>query len=561
MSQEEQSKYGSMILRVLDGQMSEEKYREFDTKLREDASFRRYYLQFMEINASLNAIDKFPITRFGEDEEVLDRELWLELAQHEKKAQPIQIPDQPLQRERIQKVVYPPREKRHLSKSGIFSIAACAAAVLFFVYLRFAPQQPSSVQVATVVDQINVQWLQTDVKFNNGTRLWTNKNPLNLNKGIVKIHYDEGVDVMIEGPAVFEIERSGIYMEYGRLYSRVSDTGLGFMVRTPTSQFFDLGTEFGIQADINGSSELHVIKGKVQVFAGTEGKSRVSQIVTENGAVKYNANLNQVKNISIEKHAFVRQIDSQSNFIWRGQTAYNLADVVGGGDGFGKGQINLGIDHEGQTTLLDNIVAYTQPIPFTSVSSNPFVNGIFVPYGLTQIDSLDNGVYDFGATSGKFYLGVLNGAWHKQKDNAVPRHPLRLGGMEYGTYERPAIYIHANQGITFDLQAIRDYTGMEIDSFKSICGVSETYAEYAEAIRKVRQYQDIQLPKASFYVLVDSRERFVRKEMTHLDGPAVIQVDIAPEDRLLTLVTTEGSDKNDGDWTLFGEPTLMLRSE
>ena len=562
MSQGNQFQYGPMILLALDGLMSEEQYLEFDKKLREDASFRRYYLQFMEINASLNAIDKFPGSRFEENEEILDRDLWLELAQYEKNAQLVQIPEQEPQHELIQKVIYPLRERRPFSKFRIYSLAACAAMVLFFVYLHFAPQKSSSVEVATLVDQMNAQWVRSDMKFNNGDRLWTNQGPIELKKGIVKVQYDDDVILMIEGPSVFEIERSGVYLEYGRLYSKVSDFGLGFTVQTPTSKFVDLGTEFGVKADIDdGSSELHVIKGKVQFLAGTDSKSRVSQMLTENSAVRYNANFNQVKNISIEKHAFVRQIDSKNDFIWRGQSKYNLADVVGGGDGFGKGQINLGIDHEGQTVLLDNIVAYTKPVPFASVSSNPFVDGVFVPCGPTQIDSSSKDIYDFGSTSGKFYLGILNGAWHQQRDNAVPRHALRLGGLEYGTPERSAIYIHANQGITFDLQAIREYTQMEIKSFASNCGVSETYGDYAETIRKVRQFQSIKTPKASFHVLVDGKEKFIRKDITHLDGPVVISVEIAPQDRFLTLATTEGSDKNDGDWTLFGEPVLILQSE
>jgi hypothetical protein len=60
---------------------------------------------------------------------------------------------------------------------------------------------------------------------------------------------------------------------------------------------------------------------------------------------------------------------------------------------------------------------------------------------------------------------------------------------------------------------------------------------------------------------VDGQEKFIQKEMTYFDGPAVISVDIDPQDRFLTLATTESHDKNDGDWTLFGEPVLMLQND
>jgi len=39
-----------------------------------------------------------------------------------------------------------------------------------------------------------------------------------------------------------------------------------------------------------------------------------------------------------------------------------------------------------------------------------------------------------------------------------------------------------------------------------------------------------------------------------------VTVEIGSEDRFLTLVTTQGSDKtNNGDWTLFAEPFLELQ--
>lgn len=555
----------NLICELVDGTITPEKRDKLNRILVNDPDAVNHYVEFLDIQilikSNLSNIEKdFSMPLYLDEVQELT-DLWHQLAKEEVSAPEVSLPKEQPERELIQKVVYPPRGNHQFSKFGIYSLAACAAMVLFFVYLYFAPQKPSSIEVATLVDQMNAQWGSSDVKFNNGDRLWTNAGLMELKKGVVKIQYDDDVILVIEGPSVFTIQRSELYLEYGRLYSKVSDFGLGFTVKTPTSKFVDLGTEFGVKADIDGSSELHVTKGKVQLFVGTDGKSRISQTLTENRAARYNANLNQVKDISIEKYAFVRQIDSKDDFIWRGQTTYNLADVVGGGDGFGKGRINYGIDHEGQTKLLDHIAAYIKPAPFTSVPSNPFVEGVFVPHGLTQIDSSSEDMYDFGSTSGGYYLGILNGAWHQQRDNAVPRHALRLGGLEYGTLEHPAIYIHANQGITFDLQAIREYTKMEIDRFTSNCGLSETYGNYAEAIRKARNYQDVKRPKASFCVLVDGREKFIRNDMTYLDGPVMISIDIAPQDRFLTLVTTEGSDKNDGDWTLFGEPILILHNE
>lgn len=547
----------------LEKKTSQEQVERLNAILDEYPDALQHCLDFYLIAACLSQSRELSETVINElnNKYVTRMQLLTEFAQYEKTAPQIEIPVEEPHRDLIQKVVYPSREKRKMSRFSVVFLAMSTAAILFFfLFLRFVPPK-GGVQVATLTDSIGAEWAGNSASFDKGARMAIGNESLLLREGYVELLFDTNARVVIEAPAEFQIVDSDrISLNYGKIYSQVPTEAIGFSVYTPNSKIIDLGTEFGIEVDFRGETRLHVIQGVTKLIAGKRSET-TSVEVQEGEAKKISAANSKISEFSCKSDLFVRRIDSKNNFVWRGQKKCNLADIVGGGDGFGKGQVNLGIDHKGQTTLLDNIVAYTQPIPFTSVSSNPFVNGIFVPYGPTQIDSLGNGVYDFGATSGKFYLGILNGAWHQQRDNAVPRHPLRLGGMDYGTHERPAIYIHANQGITFDLTAIREYTQMEINKFTSVCGVSETYGDYAEAIRKARQFENIKLPKASFYILVDGRERFIRKDITHLDGPAVISVDIAPQDRYLTLVTTESSDKNDGDWTLFGEPVLMLQSE
>ena len=84
MNQEQQFKYGQMILLALDGKLSDEQFAQFDRLLKEDPVFRQYYLNFMDINASINAIDKFPVNRVDLDEPILDEDEWLKLAEYEK---------------------------------------------------------------------------------------------------------------------------------------------------------------------------------------------------------------------------------------------------------------------------------------------------------------------------------------------------------------------------------------------------------------------------------------------------------------------------------------------
>jgi hypothetical protein len=304
------------ILRLLDNQCDLVQFQQLQTWLREDPDAVAYYCEFLQEYSAIRA--QIESENISAQFEAFDKELWVALSKEETEAKTIEMPKEKPQRELIQKVVYTPYEKRKVSKFQIATFVMSTAAILFFVlFLKFAPQN-YSIEVATLVDQMGVKWANSTVDLQSGDRLLTNHQSIGLAKGIVKIQYDDGVEVIIEGPAVFEIEQSGIFLDYGRTYCRVSSLGLGFTVETPSSKFFDMGTEFGVQADINGSAELHVTQGKVQLFAGSEKQDKLSQMVTTDTAVSYNATVHEIKSVPVEKHRFVSQIDSKTKMISRG---------------------------------------------------------------------------------------------------------------------------------------------------------------------------------------------------------------------------------------------------
>lgn len=335
-----------LILLSIDGRISESQFKLLESQIIHHQQARDCYYKFMTVYTGLSEYNNlglyFKSSRETTKNSPLDpedmgikevndveeswlgQEMWEELLEYEKTSPAVEIPKEEPKRELIQKVVYPPSSTRKVSKFEIFTLITSAAAVILFVlFIKFAPADSPAVDVAELVDQMNVKWSPSTGNLKNGRRMWTDEGPFELKKGIAKIKYDEGVDVMIEGPAVFQIQRTGIYLEYGCLYSYVSAAGLGFKVETPTSQFIDMGTEFGVQADVNGSSELHVTKGKVQLFAGTGKRSKTGQMVTGKKAVRFNANNGEIKSIPLEKKAFVRQFDSNTGFVLRGQKPIN----------------------------------------------------------------------------------------------------------------------------------------------------------------------------------------------------------------------------------------------
>ena len=491
----------------------------------------------------------------------IDATLLIELARDEQSAEAILADPENSNKliERSKEVTIKPKDTYNKFYK-IYNYVVSAAAVLLFFFIIYANIFPPqySIPVATLTDQINVKWAYDSERLKVSERILTNQAPYKIADGIIEIEYDQGVSVIIEGPAEFEVDRAGIYLKHGRLFSSVSESGLGFTVESPYSKFVDLGTEFGVEVDSEGSSELHVIDGAVQFYAGFAGEGKVSKTVREYNAINFDSQSGKVCNVPYKENIFARNIYSGSGLVWRGQNTCSLADIVGGGNGFGTGEINYGFNNRGKLTLLGAITAQYKLNSYKQVENNKFVDSVFIPNGPTRVDSAGNIYADFENSNDKFYLGILNGAWHQHKDGSVPRHALRLDNTVYGSVENPSIYIHANQGITFDLDAVRKYTKMNVNRFVSLCGLADSYGDYIDEISNVRQ-RVVKEPQASFYVLVDGNERAVIKDATYLDDAVKVIVELNPEDRYLTLATTQGSDGgNEGDWTLFAEPVLEL---
>ena len=347
-----------LIQKSVDNNISEEEFSNLNAMLRDSDEACQFYHEIMRIYLKLEEHgNRVGSTKKVIEEDILSESVWEAMAEYEKMAPTIEIPKEKPQQELIQKVVYPPLEKHKMSRFSIYTLVASAAAVLFLIlFARFAPQRQHAMEVATLIDQTDVEWADLATSLSEGDRLLTHQPPFTLAKGIVKIQYDQGVDVLIEGPAAFELERSGMFLSYGRLYSRVSESGLGFKVETPTSQFVDLGTEFGIQADVEGSTQLHVIKGKVQLFAGLANGEKHTQAVTTGNALAYNANVHEIKAVKYDNTRFVSDIDQKTKLPLRGDANLHKAAVLASMPTayyrFEKGKEALGFDEINRSTTV-----------------------------------------------------------------------------------------------------------------------------------------------------------------------------------------------------------------
>ena len=90
---------------------------------------------------------------------------------------------------------------------------------------------------------------------------------LQLVSGSAKLHFHRGAAVVLEGPAEVElISAVSMRLVHGTVAVRVSGPDKEFVVISPDASIVDLGTSFGVHRGVNGSTEVEVFEGAVEVF-------------------------------------------------------------------------------------------------------------------------------------------------------------------------------------------------------------------------------------------------------------------------------------------------------
>lgn len=557
-----------LLNKSIDGQIIPSEISQLNTLLENYPDLEHHYvdsilLQFLLSEAQVTTNPDLTV------DSVLSNESLVEFAQYEKTAPAVDVPkEEKSQQDLVQKVIYPPREKRKVSKSNIVLLAINAAAILFFVlFLRFAPPK-GGIEVATLTGSLNAKWADANLSMQRGKRLCTDKTSLLLREGLVELTFDNHARVTIEGPAEFQIlDNDMMKLNYGQLYSQVPAEAYGFQICAQHAKVIDLGTEFGVKEEFDGDTEVHVLKGRVNLISNVLGK-KINTNLLAGSARELNIETGELKEITCKENVFARQIESGMNIIWRGQESIDLADIVGGGNGLGTGALGSGIDAaSGTYTTTPTRVDFTQvQCHYNPVRNNPFIDGVFVPDGDGKpviLNSNSQSYTEFPVTNGIYRSPITNGPAIRDRQRFPSRSfkesmefylmELEMGGVLYGTSNNPAIYMHTNVGITFDLDAIRSaYGNHPITYFESMCGIPEmvrrTYANETKNPEKTT---------LALYVFLDDQCRLV-KTFNNTSEPDKIRIPIQLKSRFLTFAVVDTGLNPDYDWCLLGKPVLKF---
>ncbi len=276
-SPEKQYDIQSLFIRLLENDLNDEQREYLLAWSRSEPKAVQIYCEFFKAQAVISGKIASKIAShfefehgFSEDPE-FDEALWELLLEQERTA-PATVIEKPEKSPRVNNKLF--------LYTKIVSVAASVMALVFILnYIQFAT--PPALSVAVITDSIDAQWSQSEHPLDIGERLWNSESSLWLLKGTVKIAFDYGAEVIIEGPAEFKIDSSEkMTLQSGRLYAVVSKGGAGFTVQTPYSTVIDVGTEFGVKVDYDGSTDVHMFKGKALLIPGQKGdKSNGDELI------------------------------------------------------------------------------------------------------------------------------------------------------------------------------------------------------------------------------------------------------------------------------------------
>lgn len=204
---------------------------------------------------------------------------------------------------------------------------------------------------------------------------------------------------------------------------------------------------------------------------------------------------------------------------------FDLADALGGGDGrlpgyggFGDLSAAMGV--------------------YTTVPSNPYVDGTFVPNtnDTPCVMDGDGHTYDFNSQNS----ASINLPWRNGLNLDVDPSTNLLANFNGDPTNHSLISAHSSKGITFDLDAVRTRTGLSIERFTACIGDSR--------------------PKPtgtiSYYVFVDGV--LVTNRFNMRDTEDFVNVTHVAEGRYLTIAVTDSNDSNNSDHGYLGDAFLTL---
>ncbi|AQT68825.1 FecR protein [Anaerohalosphaera lusitana] len=198
--------------------------------------------------------------------------------------------------------------EREYAKWPIVTFAVSAAAMLMLaVIILFVPGTPEI--VAYVGDSVDTSWQIGHPDQNNMDAM--REGSYSLGDGLLEMDFLNGAEVVVEGPASFELSTtSRMKLSAGKMYARVDGSISEFVVETPDGLVVDRGTEFGVNVNPEtATTETHVYKGRVDLFADKNATS--SKMLSLMGGQAGKVSKGRLQTVSLKREHFKTFVPSE----------------------------------------------------------------------------------------------------------------------------------------------------------------------------------------------------------------------------------------------------------
>lgn len=397
---------------------------------------------------------------------------------------------------------------------------------------------------------------------------------LDIAAGLVQLDYYSGAKIVLRGPCLFvpTSENSG-RLERGHLTGEVSEGD--FLLTTPTAKVIDLGTAFGVSVDDVTRTDVCVFDGEVQVISDQQGEGSSKSLLLEEGMaarVHRGQGIEALANLDVSQ--FVRYLPKPSANL-AAHTELSLVDVLSGHDGQSYRLAGVIAADTGESDqhpwLRQDGPGYSMSTGYQKTSWHPLVSGVFIPSASgskTLLDPAGN-VVDLPASTGRTWGPI----WSRRQAAGA----MAVGSSEdyWGTdsledviarmeqCETGMIGIHSNVGVTFDLEAIRKQSNRELLGFHSTLINLDNSLKRKHNPGPDSEYGKLLVAglfSADFRLYVDGELRASKLGFKRSDGELTIQAKLSPDDRFLTIVSTDagGHSTDAHDHVLLVDPVLTL---
>jgi hypothetical protein len=207
------------------------------------------------------------------------------------------------------------RSRRQTMAPILIAGLACTVAVAALgwqLFIRSDAVAPTSKQhVATITRERDARWSPANESNRVLTRCYVGER-LQLDGGATELTFDAGVQLTVYGPADFEITSpTSIRCHRGRVTTLANERGKGFTIETPQAKVVDLGTQFGLSITEDGSTQVVVFQGSVDLTTNSQsGAGRApSRRLVQGDALSLNRAGEFERVVSIERNQFLAGVD------------------------------------------------------------------------------------------------------------------------------------------------------------------------------------------------------------------------------------------------------------